>query len=415
MPEILARAERGRTLPGAALSLIHTRRAATRADLTAALGVSRATAGAVAADLQALGLIQVDTAPRGATGTLGRPSHRLMINPDGPVVLAAQVHPDGYQVALVGLGGVITAAASGPPTAASARRPSPMIRSACWRTSCRQRRGCCGRPASCCAGAGLAVPSAVAEPEGTAVSPLYLGWPTGAPIRDIFTTQAFRAGLTGPRGAALECHAANDINLAALAEYRHGAGRDAGHLLVVATGHRGTGGALVLDGRLYTGSSGLGMEAGHVTVSPGGRPCRCGNRGCLDVETDPVTFLEAAGHVPRPGVPVLEQAAAVLFGARDPAVRAVTRTFIEHLGIGLAGLINVLNPDRVLLGGLHRDLLAADPERLRAAVAKRSPWGRGSNVPLLPCVLDQGGLIGAAELAWQPVLDDPGILGALGP
>jgi predicted NBD/HSP70 family sugar kinase len=155
------------------------------------------------------------------------------------------------------------------------------------------------------------------------------------------------------------------------------------------------------------------MEAGHVTVSPGGRLCRCGNRGCLDVETDPVSFLEAAGRVPRPGATALEQATALLRGAYDPAVRAVASTFIEYLGIGLAGLINVLNPDRVLLGGLHRDLLAADPERLRAAVAKRSPWGRGSSVPLLPCALDQGGLIGAAELAWQPVLDDPSILGAL--
>src|SRR5258708_40231038 len=76
----------------------------------------------------------------------------------------------------------------------------------------------------------------------------------------------------------------------------------------------------------------------------------------------------------------------------------------------LAGLINVLNPDRVLLGGLHRDLMAADPERLRAAVAKRSPWGRGSTVPLLPCALEQGGLIAAAELPWQPVLDAPSIL-----
>lgn len=406
MTEILARPERGRTLPGAALALIHTGRAATRADLTVALGVSRATAGAVAADLEGLRLIQVDTAPRGATGTLGRPSHRLMIDPDGPVVLAAQVHPDGYQVALVGLGGAITAAAGGALTepddpervlADVARAGARLLRSA-------------GRA---CAGAGLAVPSAVAEPEGTAVSPLYLGWPTGTPIRDIFATQAGRAGLTGPGGAALDCQAANDINLAALAEYRHGAGRDAGHLLVVATGHRGTGGALIIGGMLYTGSSGLGMEAGHVTVSPGGRPCRCGNRGCLDVETDPVSFLEAAGRVPRPGMTVLEQAAAVLHGATDPATRAVASTFIEYLGIGLAGLINVLNPDRVLLGGLHRDLLAADPERLRAAVAKRSPWGRGSNVPLLPCALDQGGLIGAAELAWQPVLDDPGVLAAL--
>jgi predicted NBD/HSP70 family sugar kinase len=64
--------------------------------------------------------------------------------------------------------------------------------------------------------------------------------------------------------------AANDINLAALAEHRHGAGRDASHLLMVATGNRGVGGALVLDGALYTGSDGVGMEAGHVSVDPGG-------------------------------------------------------------------------------------------------------------------------------------------------
>ena len=406
MTDTLATPERARTLPGAALVLIHTGRAATRADLTAALGVTRTTAGAVTADLAALRLIQVDTAPGVAPGTLGRPSHRLTIDPGGPVALAAQVHPDGYQVALVGLGGVITATAGG----ALIEPDNPdRVLTAVVRAGARLLRSA-GRV---CAGAGLAVPSAVAEPAGTAVSPLYVGWPTGAPIRDIFATQVSRAGITGPGGAALECQVANDINLAALAEYRHGAGRDAGHLLVVATGHRGTGGALIVGGRLYTGSSGLGMEAGHVTVSPGGRPCRCGNRGCLDVETDPVSFLEAAGRVPRPGVTALEQATAVLRGAYDPAVRAVASTLTEYLGIGLAGLINVLNPDRVLLGGLHRDLLAADPKRLRAAVAKRSPWGRGSSVPLLPCALDQGGLIGAAELAWQPVLDDPSILGAI--
>jgi len=407
IPETLATPERARTLPGAALALIHTGRAATRADLTAALGVVRATVGSVTADLEALRLIQVDTTPGGAPGTLGRPSHRLTIDAGGPVVLAAQVHPDGYQVALVGLGGAITAEASG----ALIEPDNPeRVLAAVVQAGARLLRSA-GRG---CAGAGLAVPSAVAEPEGTAVSPLYLGWPTGAPIRDIFAAQASRAGITGPGGAALECQVGNDINLAALAEYRHGAGRDAGHLLVVATGHRGTGGALIIGGRLYAGSSGLGMEAGHVTVSQGGRPCRCGNRGCLDVETDPVTFMEAAGRVPRPGLTVLEQATAVLqHGGYDPAVRAAARTLIEYLGIGLAGLINVLNPDRVLLGGLHRDLLAADPERLGAAVAKRSPWGRGSSVPLLPCALDQGGLIGAAELAWQPVLDDPGTLGAV--
>ena len=403
---------RGRTQLGPALALIHGGRAPTRAALGAGLGVTRATAGAVAAELQALGLIQVDTTPGG--GTLGRPSHRLSIDPDGPVALAAQIHPDGFQVALIGLGGRVVAASDRTMTVADdpeqALAPVAEAGARLLRLARPQSPQIPSNRA--CVGAGLAVPSAVAEPTGVAVSPLYLSWPTGTPIRDIFADQIRRAGITGAGGGPCACSAANDINLAALAEHRHGAGRDARHLLVVATGHRGVGGALVLGGALYTGSTGLGMEVGHVSIDPQGRACRCGSRGCLDVETDALSFLDAAGRVPRAGVPVIEQAIAVLRGdyATDPAVRSAATLVIERLGLGLADLINVLNPDRILLGSLHGDLLAADPERLRAIVAARSPWGRGSSVPVLGCVLDNGSLIGAAELAWQPVLDDPSIL-----
>ncbi len=393
---------RGRTQLGPALTLIHGGRGPTRAALGAELGITRATAGAVAAELQALGLIQVDTAPGG--GTLGRPSHRLAIDPDGPVALAAQVHPDGFQVALIGLGGRVVAAADANLAVDDPQQALTLVAEA----SARLLR-LAGRP---CVGAGLAVPSAVSAPEGIAVSPLYLGWPGGTRVRDLFADRVRRAGITGPGGTACTCSAANDINLAALAEHRHGAGRDARHLLVVATGHRGVGGALVLEGSLYTGSTGLGMEVGHVSVDPQGPPCRCGSRGCLDVETDALSFMDAAGRVPRPGVPVIEQATALLRGqyASDPAVRSAAIALIERLGLGLADLINVLNPDRILLGGLLGDLLAADPGRLRATVAERSPWGRGSSVPLLGCALENGSLIGAAELAWQPLLDDPAIL-----
>ncbi|MET9111648.1 ROK family protein, partial [Streptomyces zhihengii] len=251
-------------------------------------------------------------------------------------------------------------------------------------------------------GAGLAVPSAVAEPEGTALNPLHLAWPAGAPVRDIFAEQVAAAGITGP------AFTGNDVNLAALAEHRHGAGRGAQHLLCVATGHRGVGGALVLDGRLHSGSSGLALEVGHLTVSPEGRPCHCGSRGCLDVEADPLAFLTAAGRDPGPEVSLLQQARDMLraeYG--DPGVRTAAEALIDRLGLGLAGLVNILNPDRIILGGLHRELLEADPERLRAVVADRSLWGRSGGVPILPCTLDHNSLVGAAELAWQPVLDDP--------
>ncbi|WP_329131786.1 ROK family protein [Streptomyces sp. NBC_00670] len=391
-----ARLDRGRGALGPALELVHTGRAPTRAVLTAALGVTRATAGAVAAELEALGLIRVDAHPGAAAGSQGRPSHRLEVAEDGPVALAAQIHADGYRAALVGLGGRIVATAPGCETV----DPDPAkVLGSVVEAGADLLRATGLR----CVGAGLAVPAAVAEPEGLALNPMHVDWPAGAPVREIFTDLVRAAGLEGP------AFAANDVNLAALAEHRHGAGRGARDLLCVATGHRGVGGALVLDGRLHSGSSGLALEVGHLTVNPEGRPCHCGSRGCLDVEADPLAFLTAAGRDPGPELSLLQQANDLIRAhhADDPAVRAATEALIDRLGLGLAGLVNILNPDRIILGGFHRTLLDTDPDRLSAVVADRSLWGRSGGVPILPCTLDHNSLVGAAELAWQPVLDDP--------
>ncbi|MEV0779912.1 ROK family protein [Streptomyces sp. NPDC050433] len=389
------RLERGRSALGPALELVHTGRAPTRAVLTTELGVTRATAGAVAAELEALGLIQVDSRPGAAAGSQGRPSHRLSLDDTGPVVLAAQVHADGFRAALVALGGRTVATAPG--CVAVSSDPAQVLGAVVAEGAALLRES--GRR---CVGAGLAVPSAVAEPEGTALNPLHLAWPAGAPVRDLFVAQVRAAGIEGP------AFAGNDVNLAALAEHRHGAGRGAAQLLCVATGHRGVGGALVVDGRLHTGSSGLALEVGHLTVNPEGRPCHCGSRGCLDVETDPLAFLDAAGRDPGPEGSLLQQSRDLLRTEyADRSVRAAAEELIDRLGQGLAGLVNILNPDRVILGGLHRELLDADPARLRAVVADRSLWGRSGSVPILACTLDHNSLVGAAELAWQPVLDDP--------
>ncbi|UQI46546.1 ROK family protein [Streptomyces sp. HU2014] len=400
------RLERGRGALGPALELVHTGRAPTRAVLTAELGVTRATAGAVAAELEALGLIEVDARPGAAAGSQGRPSHRLSLAPDGPVVLAAQIHADGFRAALVGLGGRMVATAPGCMTVPA--DPAHII-DAVVEAGAGLLRGTGRR----CLGAGLAVPSAVAEPEGTALNPLHLSWPAGAPVRELFTEALAKADVPGPGGTTALGVTGNDVNLAALAEHRHGAGRGARHLLCVATGHCGVGGALVLDGRLHSGSSGLALEVGHLTVNPAGLPCHCGSRGCLDVEADPLAFLTAAGRDPGPEVSLLQQSRDLLRTEyADPAVRAAAELIVDRLGLGLAGLVNILNPDRIILGGLHRELLEADPERLRAVVADRSLWGRSGSVPILSCTLDHNSLIGAAEAAWQPVLDDP--LAALG-
>ena len=386
--------DRGRAALGPALSLIHTGAAPTRSALTGALGVTRATAGAITGELEALRLITVDARPAG--GTRGRPSHRLAVDPSGPVVVAAQVHADGFTVALAGLGGLLGTPVDLPLPA----DPTPeRVMRAVVAEGARQAAADPRR----CVGLGLAVPTPVALPERTAVAAMYLDWPSGTRVGDLLEQAVAEAGL------GLPVDVANDANLAALAEHRHGAGRDARHLLYIASGHRGIGGALVVDGRLHTGSAGLALEVGQLTVDPNGRRCPCGNRGCLDVEADPPALLAAAGRTPDPDRSMDAQAAEVLAAATagDATARAALDHVVDRLGLGIAGVINILNPDRIVLGTFLAALLAAAPERLPDVVADRSHWGRCGRVPIVPAALERSELAGAAELAWAPVLADP--------
>ncbi|WP_407675456.1 ROK family protein [Peterkaempfera griseoplana] len=392
-PAVRPALDRGRGLLGPALALIHSGRAPTRSVLTSELAVTRATAGAIAAELEALGLVAVDPRPSGSGR--GRPSHRLAVAPGGPVVLAAQLHADGFSVALAGLGGTLGEPVDRPlPRTADPEEVLRAVAEAGARLVAASPRRCLG--------AALAVPTPVTDSGGRALAAMYLDWPSGTPVRDLFAA-AVAGALPG-----LPTAVANDANLAALAEHRHGAGCGARHLLYVTSGHRGVGGALVVDGRLHTGSDGLALEVGQLTVDPGGRPCPCGRRGCLDVEADPPALLAAAGVTPGPAEPLLEAARAVVRAAsHDPVARAAVDRVVECLGAGLAGMVNILNPDRIVLGGIHLDLLAAAPERLPAVVAERCLWGRSAGVPVLPAALERPDLTGAAELAWQPFLDDP--------
>lgn len=331
------------------------------------------------------------------------------------MVLAAQLHADGFSVALAGLGGSLGEPVAHPLPA----RTDPV---SLFGAIADAGAGLIRADRRRCLGAALALPNPVRLPQGTAPAALTFGWPGDTPAAALFA-DAMAAQDLGPRTRRpLPTAVANDANLVALAEHRHGAGRDARHLLLVTSGHRGVGGALVVDGRLHTGSAGLALEVGHLTVDPLGRPCPCGNRGCLNVETDPAALLAAAGRASDPAGQLLDPAGQLLDPAgqlldqarelarsagRDPVARAAVDQVVDRLGLGLAGLANILNPDRIVLGGLHRDLLAAAPERLPEAVIRHSLWGRCDQVPIVASALAHGGLVGAAELAWEPYLANP--------
>jgi predicted NBD/HSP70 family sugar kinase len=384
---------------GRALTLVHTGAATTRSELTSRLGLTRTAVGQLVGQLADRKLVAVETHPATEGGT-GRPSHRLAPHPDGPVAVAVQLHADALSAATVGLGGarqqVVEQPLPSPPA------PGPVLTQVAV-VAARLARSTT-RP---CVGVGVALPSALGD-DGSALAALYLDWPAALPVRRLLAAELARHRLRLPVALG------NDANLAAVAEHRHGAGRGARHLLYLMTGHRGIGGGLVVNGQLHTGSAGYALEVGHLTVNPGGRPCRCGNSGCLDVEADPAALLAAAGRDQRSGLHEAVTAAreVIRAAAGDPVASAATATVVDHLATGLASLVNVLNPDRIVLGGLLADLLAEHKTQLQRLLAERSFLDQAAAVALHPEQLQSSALLGAAELAMQPLLNDPQRLGS---
>jgi glucokinase len=142
---------------------------------------------------------------------------------------------------------------------------------------------------------------------------------------------------------SLECHLEVDSNAAVVAEYRHGAGRGSERLLGVTVG-TGLGGGVVINGRLlrYTGE--CAGDLGHIIVDRNGRLCGCGARGCLEAMVNSAALSErAGGRAPRDIINSARQGDKL-------ARKALTETG-RWLGLGLASLMPVFAPDRIVVGG----------------------------------------------------------------
>jgi glucokinase len=153
----------------------------------------------------------------------------------------------------------------------------------------------------------------------------------------------------------------NDANAGAMGEYAAGAGRGSRNMFYVTIG-TGIGGALILDGRLWRGASGFAGEFGHITIDPEGVDCSCGNIGCLETvasapnivrRTHERLMRDSTSSLSRLGLNKHFTAADIAHEARngdDFAAMMMARTG-RYIGTGLAAVINLLNTERVVLGG----------------------------------------------------------------
>ncbi|MEU5103819.1 ROK family transcriptional regulator [Streptomyces sp. NPDC021354] len=248
-------------------------------------------------------------------------------------------------------------------------------------------------------GAGIGVPGPVRFPEGVPVAPPIMpGW-DGFPVRE---------ALSQELGCPVMVD--NDVNLMAMGEQQAGVARSAKDFLCVKIG-TGIGCGIVVGGEVYRGTTGSAGDIGHIVVEPDGRPCACGNRGCLEAYFGGAALArdaEAAAREGRSPELAARLEAAGTLAASDVAAAAATgdaaaldliREGGTRTGQVIAGLVSFFNPGLVVIGGgvtgLGHTLLAA----IRTQVYRQSlPLATGN----LPIVLGElgplAGVIGAARL-----------------
>ncbi|MFN8665563.1 MAG: ROK family protein [Gemmatimonadaceae bacterium] len=254
-------------------------------------------------------------------------------------------------------------------------------------------------------GVGVGSPGPLDREKGIIITTPNLGW-VNFPLRDAI---ADRVGLP--------VKIDNDANCATLGEWWMGAAKGGRNVVGVTIG-TGIGGGLILEGRLYHGSSDIAGEIGHTTIDVTGRRCKCGNYGCLEAYASGPSIAERAreqlqgdhGSIMYQLVHgELERlTAAIVYDAAkkgDETALEVVRETARFLGAGLANLLNVFNPDVVVIAGGVTQAGATLFEPLKREVRKRAFAAAVDACRIVPGSLPgNAGVVGAVASFKQQAL-----------
>lgn len=357
-----------------------------RADVSAATGLTRSTVSRLVDELVEQHLVsELDPL---IVGTRGRPAVPLIPAAGTWVGLGLEINVTHLAARLVDLAGN----ALGERYVAADLSGSP--REIVERVALLGRELLAAAPdGAILAGVHLAVPGLVEKDEGVVLRAPNLGWWDVRPL----------GWLTDALGVPLDAAGlGNEADFAAVTVARSAPGRrgDADEFLFV-SGEVGVGAAIVRSGDVFSGLHGWAGEIGHICVDPAGPDCACGATGCLERYVGQRALCDAAG------VPDRESLAAALDAGEPRAVDAVVRAS-HHLGIVLAGALNLLDLPRVVLGGhlgaVSEHLLPGVQEELTRRVIS-SPF----SAPALDTVIRDAdtAALGAAYASLLGVLNDP--------
>lgn len=252
--------------------------------------------------------------------------------------------------------------------------------------------------------AGISCGGPLDAPSGVLLNPLHLpGWDHVPIVRLV------EKALDVP--AVLE----NDATAAALGEYRYGAGTGTS-TMVYLTISTGIGGGAVINGELHRGAAGNGGEFGHVTVQRGGRRCLCGRNGCLEAYASGTSIADRAREALADGRPsslsgleaIRAEDVSRAAAEGDPVAAEVWAETVELLAVAVTDLVNVLEPDLVVLGGgvTRSGSALLDPVR-RIVLHDAMPPAADAVRIELAALGDMVGVVGAAAVAFDRTARTP--------
>jgi predicted NBD/HSP70 family sugar kinase len=388
---------RSETIRRANLSAIvrelHVSGALSRSKLGSRTGLSRSAIGLLTGELVSAGLVHQQSGL--AVGTPGRPSAIVRLRDDGAAVLALEIAVDSLGAAIVGLGGKVLRhkRVNRPREAYSVDETVTELVALVRGLEIDSPR------TPPVVGIGVALAGLVHRDDGFVAMAPNLGW------HDVPLGPAIGREL----GTSLVVRVANEADLGALAEHRRGSAVGVDDILYI-QGEVGVGGGVIVGGRPMSGALGYGGEIGHMPLNPDGLKCGCGSRGCWETEVGERALLRLASYPAHGGREAVD---ALIRAARfeEPKVLGAFQHVGKWLGRGIAALTNVLNPRIVVMGGLFARLYPFVEKPLATAFAELALPASARIVSIVPASLGvDAPLLGAAELAFEALLDDPASL-----
>jgi predicted NBD/HSP70 family sugar kinase len=363
--------------------------ATSQADIARATGLSRTTVSTLVAGLKDSGLVfEID--PKASDARGGRPGIQLVLRESSRAVIGIDFGHSHIRVAVADLAHNVLAERMGE-LDVNHRAFDALDASAQMVDEVLAESGL-SRDVVICAGIGI--PGPVDRARGTVGSATILpGW------------LGLRIASEMEQRLGVPVEIENDANCGALAELTWGAGRDCTNFAYIKAA-TGIGAGLVVDGRLLRGASGTAGEIGHTTLDESGPLCYCGNRGCLETVASAQAILQLVGN----GHPETLTLGRVieLAGQGDVRCRRAISDAGREIGVAVAGLCNLINPERVIVGGLLSragDLLL---QPIRDSIRRHAVLAAAERVDVVPAVfVERAELLGSLALAlraWNPAL-----------